>query len=347
MHVISVSNVNSALRHGLEHLKNHGSVEHSRNGRVLVAPTPVATVYGHPTQRVLFSPLRDANPFFHYVESMWMIAGFNDVKTPAQFARQMEYYTDDGSTLNGAYGYRWRRFFGYDQLGEIVRILQRDPTSRRCVLAMWSGSHDLRDQTSKDLPCNTHIYFRVVDGCLDMTVCCRSNDIVWGAYGANSVHMSMLQEYMALRIGVSVGTYTQLSFNYHLYLGRQDVDRLYNHATGVVSYETEDRYFTEVHMVPAKPLFMRGNEDEHSIFFEEVSHLILNGPGRAMRQSYVNDSVRNVLWPLMAAHEFYRIGDVDSAIIETESIDAVDWRTACREWLQRRKAARMAAEVAK
>ena len=33
---------------------------------------------------------------------------------------------------------------------------------------------------------------------LCMTVCNRSNDMLWGAYGANVVHMSMLQEFVAL-----------------------------------------------------------------------------------------------------------------------------------------------------
>jgi thymidylate synthase len=53
---------------------------------------------------------------------------------------------------------------------------------------------------------------------LDLTVLCRSNDVVWGAYGANAVHFSVLQEYLAGRIGVDVGVMYQFSNNYHGYV---------------------------------------------------------------------------------------------------------------------------------
>lgn len=344
MHVIQAHNVNDALFLGLMQLCHMGDIEASRNGPVLVSPTPVSTVYARPRERVLFSPLRDANPFFHYVESMWMLAGFNDVSTPARYARQMEYYTDDGSILNGAYGYRWRRFFGYDQLTEIVRLLNRDPTSRRAVLAMWSAS-DLTNQVSKDLPCNTQIYFRVQNHeSLDMLVTCRSNDIVWGAYGANSVHMSMLHEYMALRLGLTTGTYTQMSFNYHLYLERPDVERLLRYDKQTIGpneilYLPDDRYTNEVHIVPARPLFASGDEQDHDLFFEDMSALLMNGVLYQPQSAYESETVRGVLYPIMNAHRLFRDGLIDDAIIETELIQAVDWRVACREWLQRRKAA--------
>src|SRR5690606_25799426 len=33
------------------------------------------TEYSHPQERVLFSAVRDANPFFHFMESLWIMAG--------------------------------------------------------------------------------------------------------------------------------------------------------------------------------------------------------------------------------------------------------------------------------
>ena len=47
---------------------------------------------------------------------------------------------------------------------------------------------------------------KIKNGRLQMTVHCRSNDIIWGTYGANAVHFSILQEYVAARIGVDLGT---------------------------------------------------------------------------------------------------------------------------------------------
>src|SRR6266478_1362063 len=118
---LRVSNVNVALSEGLWWMKSAGVKEDSRNGPVLVSPEPVMTVYTRPTERVLSSPLRDANPFFHLMEALWMLAGRNDVAWPAQFAKQILQYSDDGVILWGGYGARWRRWFGYDQLTLLIK----------------------------------------------------------------------------------------------------------------------------------------------------------------------------------------------------------------------------------
>lgn len=231
-------NVNDALARALSLIKNHSTSETSRNGPVLVFREPVTTVYSYPTERVLFSPLRDANPFFHIFESLWMMAGRNDIAFPQQFNKRFGAYSDDGKTSPGAYGFRWRKFFGYDQLRPLVDELKANPDTRRAVLAMWDGgtialegsthAGDLRRlrQGTKDAPCNTHIYFDRRGGALNMTVCCRSNDLWWGAYGANAVHFSVLQEWMAFAVGVPVGIYRQMSNNLHLYTDVVAVDAL-------------------------------------------------------------------------------------------------------------------------
>jgi hypothetical protein len=81
---------------------------------------------------------------------------------------------------------------------------------------MWSVVDDL-DMDAKDLPCNTHIYFRVQGKTLHMTVCNRSNDLVWGALGSNIVHFSFLHELIAKGAGLQVGTMFQFTNNLHIY----------------------------------------------------------------------------------------------------------------------------------
>ncbi|KKK55035.1 hypothetical protein LCGC14_3078620, partial [marine sediment metagenome] len=85
MHVLNVRNVNEALPKMLQHLEEKGERNSSRAGEVIVAPTPVTTVYRKPMERVLFSPIRDANPFFHLIEALWMLAGRRDVATLAHY----------------------------------------------------------------------------------------------------------------------------------------------------------------------------------------------------------------------------------------------------------------------
>jgi len=244
MHVIRARNVNHLFIEGLTHLAHVGEPSDSRAGRVLVAPWPVMSIYERPMERVLFDAKRDANPFFHLMEGLWMLAGRNDAAFLDNYVKDFGSRFAENGIIHGAYGHRWRRALGFDQLHEIVRRLHADPTDRQCVLQMWDanqyeerrggaeggyvyGSDDL-EGSWRDRPCNTHCYFRVRGRnatpeetgrpVLDMTICCRSNDIVWGAYGANAVHMSMLLEYVAGRAGLGVGTMYQLSNNYHGYV---------------------------------------------------------------------------------------------------------------------------------
>ena len=134
------------------------------------------------------------------------------------FVKRMLEFSDDGLIFHGAYGHRWVRYFGKNQLEIIINRLAKHPTDRRCVLSMWDAPGDLMGKMGVDVPCNTSAYFSIgVRGDLDMTVSNRSNDIIWGAYGANAVHFSFLQKYIAERLGISVGRYWQISNNFHAY----------------------------------------------------------------------------------------------------------------------------------
>lgn len=236
MYVIQARNVHQALPKGIDYLRREGVRRRSRNGDVLVSSVPVATVYERPIERLSFWEHRPVNVAFLLAEALWMLAGRNDLKLPATFIKDFGRYSDDGETLHGAYGYRWRRQFDVDQLDEIVRALSSNADDRRAVLQMWDTRLDL-GRDGKDVPCNTMATFQIgASGALDMTVFCRSNDIIWGAYFANAFHFGLLLDYLADRIGVLVGTYTQVSVNYHAYVDvfqqYQDVvldalDRLY------------------------------------------------------------------------------------------------------------------------
>lgn len=215
MRILEARNPDQGLAQALQQVLLYGIPTDSRNGPVLRFSTPVTTAWTSPLQRVSFSAVRDANPAFALMEALWMLAGRNDIKTMGFYAKQMLSYSDDGETQNAAYGHRWRTHFGHDQLDEVVEILKKDPNSRQAVVQIWD--HVDLTKSTKDKACNTQAIFDIVHGCLNMTICNRSNDIIWGCYGANVVHFSLLLEYMANRIGVPVGTYYQMSNNLHLY----------------------------------------------------------------------------------------------------------------------------------
>jgi thymidylate synthase len=131
-------------------------VEASRYGEVIRMPEPVIVTYTHPTERVLFNAARDANPFFSVYESLYFLAGRNDVAPLAYYNSRMPEFSDDSKTFNDSYGYRWRQAPGkdekygqgtvhtyHDQLDILVDHLRSKPESRRAVLQMWNLEDDL------------------------------------------------------------------------------------------------------------------------------------------------------------------------------------------------------------
>lgn len=338
MRIIQGRNVHDILPRALQLLDQEGVRRDSRNGPVLLGPS-VTTVYERPQERVLFHPSRDANPFFHLYECLWMLAGRSDVTGPARYASNMRNYSDDGDTLNGAYGHRWRRAFlvpnigSRDQLVSIARRLKENPDDRRCVLQMWSTTLDL-DNASKDVCCNlTATFQRGLRGELDLTVFCRSNDIVLGCYGANAVHFSFLLEYMALWIGCLVGTYTQISVNWHGYL--DTLTKVKDIRPDKAGYVDNPYAGRRVIAVPLSSPIERMDATIHDLLHYADSN--------NFTEKYVESY--STPWALMAArmlyaHQLYRAKQFDLALNALGTEWTADWLVAGREWLRRRQAAR-------
>jgi thymidylate synthase len=347
MQVIKAHNVNDAFWLGLRLLQNGGERQSSRAGNVVVHPEPVTTQYLFPQQRVLLAAYRDANPVFHLMEALWMLAGRNDATFLDQFVADFSArFAEADGHMHGAYGFRWRQHFDLDgggeapldQLEEVVRLLRANPNDRRVVLTMWDPLADLGTD-HKDVPCNTHVYFRIrqeveVVGAsyaygmggahqerisyLDMTVCCRSNDMWWGAYGANAVHFSVLQEYLARRIGVEIGTYHQISNNFHIYtdvtekLGEPEAYEIDPYASWLKSTP----------IVTAPEVF----DDELAAFFRGDTFF-----------EYKNTFLREIAWPLWAAYKLWRTKDRLLALHMVKELPGnCDWRVATERWFIRR-----------
>lgn len=345
MFVLDVRNVHQALPWAVQVLKDHGIQRDSRNGPVLQMPTPVTTVYRQPLERVVFWPDRDANPFLHCYEALWMLAGRNDVAPLKRYSKQFAEYSDNGVTLHGAYGKRWRDWFDgirRDQLTVIVNRLRANHDDRRCVLQMWDAPHDL-DVDTKDAPCNDMATFQIdhLDR-LHMVVFCRSNDIVWGAYGANAVHFGYLLEYMATRIGVQVGTYTQVSVNWHAYAKTfAQVSGLDREVTGGfmgLDARIDDPYRNDVAPVPMPntPHIDLMIEDLLLIADADLLPVPLSTQYDASCMWYrLHAHVLHAhnLWATRAAPERY-----DDPLSLLEPFQATDWGRAAAEWLLRRRA---------
>lgn len=331
MIVIQARNVHQAFAKTMNLLRTDGVFRQSRNGSVTMFKQPVVTQYEFPMERVIFWPQRDANPFFHIYESLWMLDGRNDVAGVARYAKQMAEYSDDGETLRGAYGHRWRKHFEFDQLEQIIAQLKANHNDRRAVLSMFDAKHDLGHNT-KDIPCNISATFQIgVDGRLDMMVFNRSNDIIWGAYGANAVHFSVLQEYIALNVGVHVGRYWQVSANFHAYdnvfVGLNE-KQPNSWPEGASPYQ--GGYATVIAMSDPKNLDTMISTLLNYADTGETKHI----------GAFIGNPWFNVMINLLQSHRIYKSVPgperFDLALDPLRLFPNVDWVVAAREWINRR-----------
>jgi hypothetical protein len=166
-----------------------------------------------------------------------------------------------------------------------------------------------------------------------MTVSNRSNDIVWGCYGANAVQFSMLLEYMAARIGVLPGEYRQVSDSFHAYLDT------WPKIAGIGERFEGDLY--ERGEVAVHPLVA-----DAASFDDELDRWVGGEPEKLDFSAWEDDapSWRNPYFPEVAtpvhnAWFAYKGKDREAAARWLDRCAASDWRRAGREWFERRQMA--------
>lgn len=279
-------------------------------------PAPVFLTIQFPEERLLNCPVRNANPFFHCMEFVWMMAGSNDAEWLGQFNKRMLTYADEG-ILRGAYGYRWAN--PIFQIPQVIELLRKDPDTRQAVLSMWDPVHDGARALTSDRPCNTHIYFRVNEHDeLNMTVCNRSNDFVWGMLGANVVHMTLLHEYIASAAGYKLGMYHVFSNNVHIYTELPNFYNIYNTQLDVDIYKGEDRC-EDLMPLLAGPI-------DHADFMAECEEFLLGAA------SFKSEWLQHVAYPIKMAYI-----DKGNRKQWLNEIMAIDWHRVCYDWEQRRQ----------
>lgn len=340
---ILATDVDSAIVTAVRVLKEHGLELASRVGDTLEYPTPIVTIYSDPTKRVSFMEERDANPFFHLFEALWMIGGGDDLASLLLFNSKFGQYSDDGKLIRGsAYGVRWRHWFGHDQIKNAIERLRTNPQDRRVVLQMWDAFTDPVIE-SKDVPCNTAAYLRNRgDGVLDLTVTNRSNDMIFGALGSNVVHFSMLLDYIAAATDMEIGKYYQVSNSYHAYTSNPIFAK---YSSGTKSAKTYEQYSA----IPSK--FKPGdipNVDRDIVFLmrevrkcgevtvqKDIDAAMIELLAALSAKVWESEFFREIAGPMFVSYFSWKVtGGIKLA---THSLRGVrDWHIAGLNWLQRR-----------
>jgi thymidylate synthase len=353
MEIIS-RNTNTVAETVYRKLREQGVAFTSRNGPVLRFMEPVTICLHRPWERVNFSAIRDANPFFHLIEAMAMLAPVNSAPLMTHFAKSMAGFTDDGRTYNAFYGSRAREWVTpqtfaqqtdpLDQLSLVVKELIVKPDSRQCVVQLWDPT-DLVTAT-KDKACNLCLLFDIVPGCglhgngfaypstvVRMTSFNRSNDAVLGGVtGANIVHLSFFHEYVANCLGIPTGSWWHVSNNLHAYTEQNQWIKL------TQAQDWEDLYGLQqvepMKLVQNKQRFDR----ELTTLMETMNACFAECLSLPDEHRFDEPFLGDVVVPVFDAWQAYKRGEKPRALTLCNNIEASDWRVACRRWITRRLA---------
>ncbi len=172
-----------------------------------------------PGQRCIVLPSRNDDIVAKVAETLWMLAGRDDIEWLSWYLPRAPQWSDDGKTWRGAYGPRLRQWdaeYGLiDQINITATKLIDNPDTRQAVISIWDPKIDT--EPGKDIPCNCWLHFLIRDGKLHLNIAQRSSDVIWGFSGIDAFSWSVLHEMMAHWVDAEVGDFTYFISSLHVY----------------------------------------------------------------------------------------------------------------------------------
>ena len=148
-------------------------------------------------------------------EWQWYLSGDRNTKKLGElYGKVPEIWkrmSDSDGNVNSNYGWQWKR---NDQIGEVINILKNYRETRQATISIYDGKEI--DKYTYDTPCTYAVQFTILDDKLNMCVVMRSNDL-WFGFCNDQYCFSKLQELVATRLCIPIGTYYHFAHNLHLY----------------------------------------------------------------------------------------------------------------------------------
>lgn len=204
----------------LELLEKHMSFDFYNKPRDQAQYERIMTSFelDNPIERVVYSEERKINLTFQFAEFFWYISGDDSLSFIGYYAPNMRKYSADQKTLKGtAYGSRFykRLSNGRTQIETVIELLNKQPETKRAVLQIYEAE-ELSDQNNIDVACTLSLQFLIRNGKLNCIAFMRANDMFVGM-SSDVFSFTMIQEYIARRLGVEIGTYYHVVGSSHIY----------------------------------------------------------------------------------------------------------------------------------
>lgn len=213
--------IDGAWEHWYELITKDSSLAESRDGAVVGEIINAITIIEDPTRCILKSPIRKLPMRYMIGELLWYLSGNSSLDAIRLYTDAWNRMSDDGKYVNSNYGNRIQlatcEYSGevFNQLEMVRQMLVKDPASRQAVIHIKQARNLLKYPT-KDVNCTVCLQFFIRDEKLYMTTYMRSNDL-WMGFPNDIFQFTAMQIYLAMRLGVRLGTYTHIAGSLHLY----------------------------------------------------------------------------------------------------------------------------------
>ena len=193
----------------------------SRDGAVIGEVLNAITVIEDPTRCILKSKIRNLPMRYMIGELLWYLSGSPKLSAIQLYTNAWDRMSDDGDIVNSNYGFRMKyglcEYSGeiFDQIEMVKKLLLKDPASRQAVIHIIQ-SRNLVKYPTKDVNCTVCLQFFIRENKLYMTTYMRSNDL-WMGFPNDVFQFTAIQIYLAMVLGVQLGSYTHIAGSLHYY----------------------------------------------------------------------------------------------------------------------------------
>lgn len=192
-----------------------GKEEQSRDGEIVAEAINSTTIIADPTRNIVKSEDRKMPMRYAVGELLWYLSGSDRLEDIRKFSTVWDRMSDDGETVNSAYGNRIFNKFGFNQLSYVLKTLSKNPESRQAVVHI-KDPVDYTEHSTKDVPCTVALQYLVRNGKLYASTFMRSNDL-WMGFPYDVFSFTSIQMILAFQLGLDIGSYTHFVGSLHLY----------------------------------------------------------------------------------------------------------------------------------
>lgn len=247
MYQAEFKGINAFLRDTCRLILKEGVCRETRQLKCYELPEPYMVKLSDPTARMITIAERHWYAPLAYAESLWIASGRNDMNYINLYGKNLKNFSDNGETMRGAYGPRFRHYNGdvydyniheiYDELPNevdqfryVIDCFKKDINTRQAVINIGDPIKDCFGidrnlKVTKDIPCTRTLHFMKDANAnkLNLIVSMRSNDLIWGASAVNIFNFTWMQEYFAAILGMELGSYYHIADNLHYYEDKKDI----------------------------------------------------------------------------------------------------------------------------